>query len=169
MERGDLNRPTRPHLHLASAPSCPDTPVGRFAQDAAGLTVAQVDTGVNDRRKIGGQRWPRMVNNTRYDPETGTRPNWRESTTPGASGLSERASNVAASPVPRTSPTRLTSHLDGSVGSGNTRSCPCRRAPPRIASSPSPGFNDGRIESSTTANRRSGQCRCPWFPPILEG
>ena len=72
-------------------------------------------------------------------------------------------------PEPRTSPTRLTSQREGSVGSGNTRIWPRRARPKRSASRPSPGLSVGRIESSTTANRRSGQRRGAWFRPWPKG
>jgi hypothetical protein len=53
MKRGDLDRPTGPHLHLASAPSVfayiRDTPVSRFDQNAAGQTWSQADTQINRR------------------------------------------------------------------------------------------------------------------------
>ncbi len=87
----------------------------------------------------GVLRVPRRSRPRGRSPPTGTQPNWRESTTPGARGLSERASKVAVRPAPRTSPTRLTSHRDGSVGSRNTRNWARRARPPRSARSPSPG------------------------------
>src|SRR6185503_17941509 len=60
MKRGDLDRPTGTHLHLASAPSVlgagkpaiervPDTTMGRSDQNAHVLTGAQADTHLTSR------------------------------------------------------------------------------------------------------------------------
>src|SRR3977135_368933 len=162
MERGDLDRPTGHHFHLASAPSLigiADTNEGRSDQNAQVPAGVQADTQTQRSRLCG----PLTVHSTRYEPAAGTNPNCRESTTPGAPGLSERASNVAVRPEPPTVPTRLRRHRDGSVGSRNTRNWPYRGSPPRNANRPSPGLSAGRIESSTTANRRSGQRRNGWL------
>ena len=55
------------------------------------------------------------------------------------------------------------------LGSRNTRSWPVLGSPPRKASSMSPGRSAGRIESSTTVNRRSGQPGSGWFRRTTEG
>jgi len=76
----------------------PDTAVGRSSQHAAGGRHGQAGhASASQPLRV------RAVHTTRYDPAACTQPNRRESTTPGACGLSERASKVALRPAPRTS------------------------------------------------------------------
>ncbi len=129
------DRPTGPHLHLASAPSyrwdSRRHDFGSISSECAAFDLARKRT-----RTLTARPWDfATVHTTRWEPAAGIQPNSARIDGARRSPDCRRKPRLARSwPVPYTSPTRLTSQrVDRHQGRGTHRSWPAgdsRRAAP---------------------------------------